>query len=79
MVLGVERGWEVRGRDRTRIEFAKEQRFQFGVRVVPWRDGKGRGLSELVGWVRYLSSQYWREFLPKRGDSYGNGALGKFK
>jgi len=34
MVLGVERGWEVRGKDRTRIEFAKEQRFQFGVRVV---------------------------------------------
>ena len=30
-----------------------------------WRDGKGRGLSELVGWVRHLS-QCWREFVPER-------------
>ena len=30
------------------------------------RDGKGRGLSELVGWVRHLS-QCWREFVPERG------------
>jgi len=37
-----------------------------------WRDGKGRGLSELVGWVRYLS-QFWREFVPERRDSYGYG------
>ena len=28
-------------------------------------DGKGRGLSELVGWVRHLS-QCWREFVPER-------------
>jgi len=41
------------------------------------RNGK-RGLSSLVGWVRYLS-QYWREFVPKRGNSYGYGAIGKFK
>ena len=34
-----------------RIGFAKEQCFQFGMKEL-WRDGKGRGLSELVGWVR---------------------------
>ena len=33
-----------------------------------WGDGKGKGLSELVGWVRYLS-QYRREFVPERWDS----------
>jgi len=42
------------------------------------RDGKGRGLSELVGWVRYLS-QCWREFVPERRDSYSYGAIGKFE
>ena len=30
-----------------------------------WGDGKGRGLSELVGWVRYLS-QCWREFVQEK-------------
>ena len=34
-----------------------------------WRDGKRRGSSELVGWVRYLS-QCWREFVPERRGSY---------
>ena len=29
-----------------------------------WRGGKGRGLSELVGWVRHLS-QCWREFVQR--------------
>jgi len=31
----------------------KEQCFQFGVKELR-RDGKGRGLSSFVGWVRYL-------------------------
>src|SRR6218665_3529254 len=69
MVIGVETGREVWGRRRIRIGFAKEQCFQFGVKEL-WRDGKGRGLSELLGWVRYLS-QWWREFVPERRDSYG--------
>jgi len=43
-----------------------------------WRDSKGRGLSELVGWVRYLS-QCWRELVPERQDSYGCGAIGNFE
>src|SRR6218665_617113 len=60
-----------------RIGFAKEQCFQFGVKAL-WRDGKGRGLSELVGWVRYLS-QCWRKFVPERRDSYSYGAIGKFE
>src|SRR6218665_1014223 len=47
-----------------RIGFAKGQCFQFGVKEL-WRDGKGRGLSELVGWVRHLS-QCLREFVPER-------------
>src|SRR6218665_3423319 len=47
---------------RFRIGFAKEQCFQFGVKEL-WRDGKRKGLSELVGWVRHLS-QCWREFVP---------------
>jgi len=34
-----------------------------------------RGLSELVGWVRYLS-QCWQEFVPERRDSCGNGVIG---
>ena len=38
VVFGVETGREVRRRGRTRIGFAKEQRFQFGVKE-PWRDG----------------------------------------
>src|SRR6218665_215068 len=53
-----------------RIGFAKEQCFQFGVKALR-RDGMGRGLSELMGWVRYLS-QCWREFVPERRDSYGH-------
>ena len=36
------------GMTMNRIGFAKEQCFQFGVKEL-WRDGKGRGLSELVG------------------------------
>ena len=31
-----------------------------------WRDGKGRGSSELVGWVRYLS-QWWRNGFQRGG------------
>src|SRR6218665_3294286 len=68
MVLGVEMGragWE---RRRISIGFAKEQHFQFGVKEL-WRNGKGRGLSSFIGWVRYLS-QCWREFVPERRDSY---------
>src|SRR6218665_876190 len=57
--------------------FAKEQCFQFGVKEL-WRDGKGRGLSELVGWVRYLL-QCWREFVPEKRDSYGYGGIEKFE
>ena len=34
-----------------------------------WRDGKGRGLSELVGWIRYVS-QCWLEFVRERRVSY---------
>jgi len=37
MLFGVETRREVRGRGRTRIGFAKEQCFQFGVEE-PWRD-----------------------------------------
>jgi len=62
--------------DTIRIGFAKEQCFQFGVKEL-WRYGKGRGLSELVGWVRYFS-QCWREFVQERRDSCGYGAIGKF-
>jgi len=35
-------------------------------------------LGEFVEWVRYLS-KYWWEFVPKRGNSYGYGAIGKFQ
>ena len=45
----------------------------FGVTEL-WRDGHGRGLSELVGWVRYLS-QCWREFDPENRDSYRPTAM----
>ena len=47
MVLGVKTGREVWGRRWIKIGFAKEQCFQFGVKEL-WRDGKGRGLSELT-------------------------------
>ena len=53
---------------KSRIGFAKEQYFQFEVKEL-WRDSKGRGLSERVGWVRYLS-QCWREFVGERRDRY---------
>ena len=43
-----------------------------------WRDSKRRGFGEFVGWVRYLS-QYWREFVPRRWNSCGYGAFGKFE
>ena len=63
--------WKTMNHDRI---FAKEQRFQIGVKEL-WRDGKRRGLSELVGWVRYLS-QCWRiEFVPERRDSYATERL----
>src|SRR6218665_2760666 len=61
MVLGAEAGREVWGRRRIRIGFAKEQRFQFGVKEL-WRDGKGRGLSELVGWVNPALTHFLGEF-----------------
>jgi len=64
MVFGVETGRVVRGRGRTRIGFAKEQCFQFGVKEL-WR---GEVFLEPVICVRYLS-QSWREFIPKRRDS----------
>jgi len=32
---------------------------------------------EFVGWVRYLL-QHWKEFVPKRLDSYGYVAIDKF-
>src|SRR6218665_59663 len=55
MVLGVKTRREVHvwGRRCIGTGFAKEQCFQFGVKEL-WRDGKGRGLSELIGWVRYI-------------------------
>src|SRR6218665_2025253 len=53
------------------------QCFQFGVKEL-WRDGKGRGLNELVGWVRHLS-QCWREFVPERRGSYGYGGVWKIE
>src|SRR6218665_902306 len=72
MVLGVKTGREIWG---IRIGFAKEQCFQFGMKEL-WRDGKGRGLSELVGWVRHLS-QCWREFVPERRGNYRLWGLGE--
>ena len=35
-----------------------------------WGDGKGRGLSELVGWVRYLS-QCWGSLFQRGGTATG--------
>src|SRR6218665_3896206 len=57
MVFGVETGREVRGRRQIRIGLAKEQCFQFGVKE-PRSDFKGRGLSELVGWLGLISQAY---------------------
>jgi len=69
MVLGVETGREVWERRRISIGFAKEQHFQFGVKEL-WRNGKGRGLSSFIGWVRYLL-QCWREFVYDEEDDGG--------
>src|SRR6218665_2293338 len=55
--------------------FTKEQCFQFGVKEL-WRDGKGRGSSELVGWVRYLS-QCRREVVPERRGRYRHWGVGE--
>ena len=63
-------------KNRIGIGFAKEQCFQFGMKEL-WRDSKRRGLSSCR--IGQILSQYWREFLPKIGDSYGYGAIGKFK
>ena len=71
IVFGVETGREVGKRGWIRIGFVEEQCFQFWVNEL-WRDSKGCGFGEFIGWVRYLS-QCWREFVPKRWDSYGYG------
>ena len=79
-MFGVETGREVRGRGRTWIGFAKEQCFQFRVKEVKRAMESWQG--ERVEVVRRMG-QIFVEILAgvcsKKVDSYGYGAIGKFK
>ena len=49
--------------------------FQFRMKEL-WRDNNRWSFGKFVRWIRYLS-QHWREFVPKRRNSYGYGTIGK--
>src|SRR6218665_2508228 len=51
MVFGVETWREVGGRGQIRKGFVEKQCFKSGVKEL-WRDSKGWGFDEFVGWVR---------------------------
>ena len=53
IMLGAGTWREVGGRGQIRIGFVEEQCFKFAVKEL-WRDSKGWGFGEFVGWVRLL-------------------------
>src|SRR6218665_507511 len=66
MVFGVETGRYVGRRGQIRKGFVQEPCFKFEANEL-WRNNKGCGFGEFVGWLRLLWL-CWREFVLKRRD-----------